>query len=73
MPGATRENLACWVDYNIDALVRAFVIDDDAVVVVADEGNMVDEECIPNGFPLQLSIKTALYGIASEQRLGGAE
>ena len=37
-----RGNLARWVDDKVDALVRAFASDDDAVVVVADEGDMVD-------------------------------
>ena len=43
VPRAIRDNLARWVDDNMDALVRAFTSDDDAVVVVADEGGMVDD------------------------------
>ena len=31
-----------WVDDNVDALVRAFASDDDAVVVAADKGDVVD-------------------------------
>ena len=34
VPGAIRDNLARWVDDNVDALVRAFASEDDAVVVV---------------------------------------
>ena len=43
VPEAIRDNLAHWVDDNVDALVRAFASDDDAVVVVADEGGVVDD------------------------------
>ena len=42
VPEVIRDNLARWVDDNVDALVRAFASDDDAVVVVADEGDLVD-------------------------------
>ena len=46
-----RENLARWVDDNVDALVRAFAFDDDTVVVVADKGDGVDdgEDSASNG------------------------
>ena len=37
-----RDNLARWVDDNVDALVRAFASDDDEVVVAADEGDVVN-------------------------------
>ena len=43
VPGAIRDNLAHWVDDNVDALVRAFATGDDATVVVADEGGVVDD------------------------------
>ena len=43
LPEVIRDNLARWVDDNVDALVRAFASDDDAVVVVADEGDVVDD------------------------------
>ena len=39
---AIRGNLAQWVEDNVDALVRAFVTDDDGMIVAADEGGMVD-------------------------------
>ena len=39
---AVRGDLARWVEDNVDALVRAFASEDDAVVVVADEGDVVD-------------------------------
>ena len=42
VPEVIWDNLACWVDDNVDALVRAFASDDDAVVVTADEGDVVD-------------------------------
>ena len=42
VPRAVRGDLARWVEDNVDALVRAFASDDDAVVVVADEGNVVE-------------------------------
>ena len=42
MPRAIRDNLARWVDDNVDALVRAFASEDNTVVVVADEGGVVD-------------------------------
>ena len=40
---AVRGDLARWVEDNVDALVRAFTLEDDAVVVVADEGDVVDD------------------------------
>ena len=43
VPGAIRDNLARWVGDNVDALVRAFATEDDAVVVVEDEGGAVDD------------------------------
>ena len=43
VPIAVRGDLARWVEDNVDALVRAFASDDDAVVVVADEGDVVDD------------------------------
>ena len=33
-----------WVEDNVDALVKAFASNDDAVVVVADEGDVVDND-----------------------------
>jgi len=42
IPTAVRGDLARWVEHNVDALVRAFTSEDDAVVVVADEGDVVD-------------------------------
>ena len=42
VPLAVRDNLARWVEDNMDALVRAFTADDDGVVVAADEGGVVN-------------------------------
>ena len=42
VPIAVRGDLAWWVDDNVDALVRAFVSNDDGVVVGANEGDVVD-------------------------------
>ena len=42
VPEAIRGDLARWVEDNVDALVRAFASDDDRVVVVVDEGDMVN-------------------------------
>ena len=42
VPQAIRGDLARWVEDNVDALVRAFASEDDAVVVAADEGDVVD-------------------------------
>ena len=38
-----RDDLARWVEDNVDALVRAFTSEDDRVVVAADEGDVVDD------------------------------
>ena len=43
VPTAVRDDLARWVEDNMDALVRAFTSEDDAVVVAADEGDVVDD------------------------------
>ena len=43
VPEVIQDNLAPWVDDNVDALVRAFASDDDVVLVVADEGGVVDD------------------------------
>ena len=43
VPAAVWGDLARWVEDNVDALVRAFASDDDVVVVVANEGDMVDD------------------------------
>ena len=43
VPQAVRGDLSRWVEDNVDALVRAFAFDDDAVVVIADEGDVVDD------------------------------
>ena len=40
---AVRGDLARWVEDDVDALVRAFVSNDDGVVVGANEGDVVDE------------------------------
>ena len=40
---AIRGDLARWVEDNVDALVRAFTSKDDAVVVAANEGDVVDD------------------------------
>ena len=42
VPLAVRDNLASWVEDNVDALVRAFTTDDDGVVVATDEGGVVN-------------------------------
>ena len=42
VPGAMQGDLVHWVEDNMDALVRAFIVDDDGVVVVADEGGLVN-------------------------------
>ena len=42
VPEATRGDLAQWVEDNVDALVRAFVSDDDVLVVAVDGGDVVD-------------------------------
>ena len=43
VPVAIRGDLAHWVEDNVDALVRAFTADDDGVVVVADEGGVLND------------------------------
>ena len=43
VPTAVRGDLARWLEDHVDALVRAFTLEDDAVVVVADEGDMVND------------------------------
>ena len=43
MPEAIRGDLARWVEDNVDALVRAYTSEDDAMVVAADEGDVVDD------------------------------
>ena len=43
MPEAIWGDLARWVEDNVDALVRAFTSKDDAVVVAANEGDVVDD------------------------------
>ena len=43
MPEAIQGDLARWVEDNVDALVKAFTFEDDAVVVAAHEGDVVDD------------------------------
>ena len=43
VPEAIRGDLASWVEDHVDALVRAFASDDDRLVVVANEGVVVDD------------------------------
>ena len=43
VPQAVRGDLARWVEDNVDALVRAFTSEDDAVVIAADGGDVVDD------------------------------
>ena len=42
VPQAIRGDLADWVEDNVDALVRAFASDNDGVIMVADEGGVVN-------------------------------
>src|SRR3954468_2424011 len=42
VPQAVRDDLAHWVEDNVDALVRASASDDDAVTVAADKGSVVN-------------------------------
>ena len=42
VPQAVRGDLAHWVEDNVDALVRAFALDDDDVIVATDEGGAVN-------------------------------
>ena len=44
VPQAIRGDLARWVEDKVDALVRAFASEDDAVVVVVDEGDVVNDD-----------------------------
>ena len=43
VPMAVRGDLARWVEDHVDALVRAFTLENDGVVVIADEGDVVDD------------------------------
>ena len=43
VPEAMRGNLARWVNDKVDALVRAFASDNEAVVVAANEGAVVND------------------------------
>ena len=43
VPLAIRGDLAQWMEDNADALVRAFASHNDAMVVAADEGGVVNE------------------------------
>ena len=49
VPEVIRDNLARWVDDNVEALVRAFASDDDTVVIAADEGDMLDGGMVDGG------------------------
>ena len=42
VPTAVRGNLARWVEDNVGVLVKAFTSEDDVVMVVANEGDVVD-------------------------------
>ena len=42
VPQAVQDDLAYWVEDNVDALVRAFASDNDGVIVAADEGGVVN-------------------------------
>ena len=42
VPQVVRDDLAYWVEDNVDALVRAFASDNNGVIVAADEGSMVN-------------------------------
>ena len=42
VPLAAQENLVHWVEDNVDVLVRAFTADNNDVVVVANEGGVVN-------------------------------
>ena len=41
VPQAVRGDLAHWVEDNVDALIRAFALDNDGVIVAANEGGAV--------------------------------
>ena len=43
VPTAVRGDLARWVEDHVDALVRAFTSENDGVVVIADEGDVVND------------------------------
>ena len=49
VPEAIWSNLVHWVDDNVDALVRVFASNDDAMVVAADEGDVVDGGIVDGG------------------------
>ena len=40
---AVRGDLARWVEDHVDALVRAFTSENDGVVVITDEGDVVND------------------------------
>ena len=42
VPQAVRDDLAHWVEDNVDALVRAFASDNDGMIMAADEGGVVN-------------------------------
>ena len=43
VPMAVLGDLARWVEDHVDALVRAFTSENDGVVVIADEGDVVND------------------------------
>ena len=49
VPTVVRDDLARWVEDNVDALVRAFTSEDDAVVVAADGSDVVDDGDVGDG------------------------
>ena len=49
VPQAVRDDLAHWVEDNVDALVRAFASDNDGVIVAADEGGVVNGPAAAGG------------------------
>ena len=49
VPQAVRDDLAYWVEDNMDALVRAFASDNDGVIVAADEGGVVNGPDVAGG------------------------
>ena len=48
-PQAIRDDLAHWVEDNVDALIRAFASDNDGVIVAADEGGVVNSPAAAGG------------------------
>ena len=44
VPGAIRDNVSHWVENHMEALVRAFSIEDDVVVVMADKDGADDDD-----------------------------